>query len=85
MSWIVIIAGRAKKEIKKLPQKDSERVEVILKEIESNPYSRDIEKIQGEKYTWRKRVGNYRIIYDIYKDRHLVVVHRIERRTSTTY
>jgi len=34
---------------------------------------------------WRLRVGNYRVIYDIFDADRLVTVDRIIRRTTRTY
>jgi len=33
----------------------------------------------------RRRVGNYRIFYDLFLEQHLIVVTVIKRRTTTTY
>ena len=33
----------------------------------------------------RRRVGSYRILYDLYFDQRLIVVEGILRRSSTTY
>jgi mRNA-degrading endonuclease RelE of RelBE toxin-antitoxin system len=34
---------------------------------------------------WRYRVGNYRIVYSAANEAQLIVVERIERRTTGTY
>ena len=45
----------------------------------------DIEKMKGEINNWRKRIGNYRIFYEIIpKDKTIYVFH-VERRASNTY
>lgn len=40
---------------------------------------------EAEENSWRRRVGNYRIFYKIYIATKVILVFRIERRTSSTY
>ena len=65
MSWEVRLVKRAAKEIKRIPKKDAKRLLFVLEELAENPYQGDIEKIKGEENVWRRRIGNYRILYEI--------------------
>ena len=85
MNWNVKLANRTSKEMKKIPKKDAERLLFILEEISENPYRGDIEKIKGEENTWRRRIGSYRIIYEIFTTQKLIWVFSIKRRTTDTY
>lgn len=85
MIWELQIAKAAKKNLRKFPKKDQRRVVFALRDFVNNPYFGDIEKIEGEANTWRRRIGNYRIIYDINIKNNLVLIRDIRRRTSTTY
>jgi mRNA-degrading endonuclease RelE of RelBE toxin-antitoxin system len=51
--------------------------------MRDDPFSGDIKRLHPE--GWRRRVGNYRVFYDLAMDEHRIVVTAIERRTSTTY
>lgn len=53
--------------------------------MESDPFKGDLKRLKGKETAWRRRVGNYRIIYDLYFDEHLIVIQGILRRTSITY
>jgi mRNA-degrading endonuclease RelE of RelBE toxin-antitoxin system len=57
--------------------------------MQEDPFAGDIKRLKGESTAWRRRVGQYRIIYDLYLPEHLpehlIVVAGILRRTSTTY
>jgi len=44
-----------------------------------------VRKLWGEERTWRIRVGAYRVVYDIYDDRALVVILKVARRSERTY
>jgi len=85
MNWDVEIAKRAKKQIKIFPKKDANRTITFLEQIAENPYQGDIEKIEGEKNIWRRRVGAYRVLYEIFPRQRFIHILNIQRRTSTTY
>ncbi len=85
MTWNVKISGPAQKDFQKLPRKDQARVKAVLIAIETNPFHGDLKRLQGKPSAWRRRVGNYRILYDLDFDHRQVVIHAILRRTTTTY
>jgi mRNA interferase RelE/StbE len=85
MTWNLSITGPAQKDFKKLPQKDQERVKAVLIAMQTEPFQGDLKRLKGKETAWRRRVGNYRIIYDLQFDERLIVVSGILRRTSTTY
>ncbi len=41
--------------------------------------------MEGEENTWRRRIGAYRVLYEIHPDKKIIYVFEIKRRTSTTY
>jgi len=71
--------------MKRFPKKDAKRLLFILEEFTENPYQGDIEKIRGENNVWRRRVGSYRILYEVIPSQKSIEVFRIKRRTTTTY
>ena len=85
MAWNLHITGPAQKEFQKLPAKDQARVRDALLAMEQDPFSGDIKRLKGQATAWRRRVGNYRIVYDLYVEEQRIVVAGILRRTSTTY
>jgi mRNA interferase RelE/StbE len=85
MAWNLRIAGPAQKEFLKLPPNDQRRVKRALLSMQEDPFQGDIKRLQGQATAWRRRVGNYRIIYDLHFEERLIVIHGILRRTSTTY
>jgi mRNA-degrading endonuclease RelE of RelBE toxin-antitoxin system len=42
-------------------------------------------KMKGEKDVWRRRVGVFRIFYELIPEEKIVHVFKVERRTSKTY
>jgi mRNA interferase RelE/StbE len=85
MTWNLVITGPAQKDFQKLPQKDRVRAKIGLIEMQNDPFEGDIKRLKGKPDAWRRRVGSYRIIYDLYFDQRLIVILAIIRRTSTTY
>jgi len=85
MSWKLKIAKRASKEMKRIPKKDAKRLLFVLEKLTENPYQGDIEKVKGEENVWRRRVGNYRILYEIILKQKYINVFQVRRRTTPTY
>jgi mRNA interferase RelE/StbE len=85
MAWNLHITGPAQKEFQKLPAKDQAHVRNALLAMQQDPFSGDIKRLKGQASAWRRRVGNYRIVYDLHLSEQQIVVAGILRRTSTTY
>lgn len=84
--WELRIRDSIYKNLLKLPEKDRERiVKIIENELALNPYFGDIEKLKGEDNVWRRRIGNYRIFYEIINEEKIIYIFKVERRTSSTY
>jgi len=84
MEWTVVLAGPARKSLSRIPSGDRTRILAALGEMQLDPFQRDIRKLQGLS-GFRRRVGNWRVFFDVVPERRHVVVTAIERRTSTTY
>lgn len=84
-NWRIIIADSAKKNFRRLPKNDSKLIEKIIDQMELSPFGGDIVKLGGEENTWRRRVGNYRIIFEIFSEKNIIYIYHIKRRTSKTY
>ena len=85
MAWNLHITGPAQKEFRKLPPRDQARVKDALLAMQEDPFGGDIKRLKGQDAAWRRRVGNYRIVYDLEVEERRIVVAGILRRTSTTY
>jgi len=85
MNWDLKIDKIIKKQLRKIPVKDARRIIDVISELPNNPYVGDIEKMKGEENVWRRRVGSYRIFYEIIIDKKIIYVYDVKRRTSSTY
>jgi mRNA interferase RelE/StbE len=69
----------ATKEIKKLDQTTAKIILRGIHELSENPRPHGAIKLVGEP-SWRLRIGNYRVIYDIKDDTVLVLILKIAHR-----
>lgn len=82
-NWKVIVTDSARKQIKRTPKASIKRVYFAIEEIAANPFTGDIKKIQDR--VWRRRIGEYRIIFEILFKERIVFIYEVVRRTSKTY
>ena len=85
MIWRVVVHHSVGKQLQKFPRQDIKKIETTFEQLRINPYFGDIQKMEGEKDVWRRRVGSYRVFYELSVDKQIVFVFWIERRTSKTY
>jgi mRNA-degrading endonuclease RelE of RelBE toxin-antitoxin system len=50
-----------------------------------DPFTGDIQPLEKQPSAFRRRVGDWRIFFDVYRERRQVDVTDIRRRTTTTY
>lgn len=67
MTFKIIWDKKAIDFLDKLEIQISRRIILKVKELANNPFSKDVKRLQGES-TFRLRVGDYRIIFDIIRD-----------------
>ena len=60
-------------------------IDRALDELALDPAQGDVLPLRNHPTAFRKRVGNYRIFFDLQRDQRLILVHDIVRRTSKTY
>ena len=85
MPWGLVIVRSAEKQLRKVQAKDRKRIITALVEMRGNPFGGDIAYLKGQGTTFRRQVGNWRILFDIHAERRLVVVTAVKPRTSATY
>ena len=84
-SWGLKIDKEVYKKLSRFPKRDAERITYMIESLARNPYFGDIDKIKGEDDKWRRRIGNYRVFYNIKQRERTVEVVLVERRSSNTY
>jgi mRNA-degrading endonuclease RelE of RelBE toxin-antitoxin system len=81
--WRVVVDPRVDRSTRRFPQHDRERIFEAINRMAENPLLGDVKKLGPDGY--RRRVGSYRIFFELQRNQGVVFVSRVERRTSTTY
>lgn len=84
-NWDLQIDPSVLKVLKKIPRQYAEAISNIIRFLPFDPYFGDIQKMKGEENSWRRRIGVYRIFYKIKTAERIILVFKVERRTSKTY
>ncbi len=79
MSYTVLILRRAQKELAQLPGETYERVRDAIRMLSQNPRPQDCLKLTGRE-GWRIRVSDYRVIYEIDDQQHIVTILHVGHR-----
>ena len=68
-----------------MPAADQRRVLAALDAMEHDPFGGDLVRLKAHPVAWRRRVGDWRILFDVDLEKRRVLVHDVVRRRSTTY
>lgn len=61
------ITQSAEKTLNHLPKEVLKRILEKILELSTNPFPLGCRKLSGGDYTYRIRIGSYRVVYDIHK------------------
>jgi mRNA interferase RelE/StbE len=64
---------------------DFERLRNAVRALAEEPRPQGVRKIKGAEKAYHIRVGNYRVVYDVYDSDNLVLILQVARRSETTY
>ncbi len=82
MRYKVEILKDALKQLKKLSSELQERIKLKIDDLATEPRPKGVKKLKGKENAYRIRVGDYRVIYDIFDDILLVNVVEIGHRSK---
>lgn len=64
MNYKISFERRALLELRKLDKFVAKRIFKKIKELENNPFSKDIKRLQGQN-SFRLRIGDYRVLFEL--------------------
>jgi mRNA interferase RelE/StbE len=70
----------AVKELKQLPKETISRILKAVEELSSNPFPNQTKKLVGSEHSFRIRIGDYRIIYNVLSKVLIVEIIRVGHR-----
>lgn len=80
MSYRVEFTAAAARQVKKLPRQVRDRVLNAISDLAREPRPHGAKKLVGEQTAWRIRIGDYRVIYDVFDTELTVSVVRTAHR-----
>jgi len=82
-SFEVLLMPAALKFYKTCPEDLAKRLNKCFEDLEINPFwGPNVKVLRGEKRRYRYRIGTYRVIYSIDKEKQKVIITLIAPRTS---
>jgi mRNA-degrading endonuclease RelE of RelBE toxin-antitoxin system len=83
--WEVRVRKDASKRVRRAPRHERDRLLRAVEETASDPFGGDVRPLENQPTAFRRRLGDWRIFFDVYPDRRVVEIVHVVRRTSTTY
>ena len=80
MSYRVEFTSAAARQVRKLPRTVRNRVLDAIEDLGDDPRPHGAKKLVGEQTAWRIRIGDYRVIYDVFDTDLIVSVVRAAHR-----
>ncbi|WP_026529526.1 type II toxin-antitoxin system RelE family toxin [Haematomicrobium sanguinis] len=80
MKYRVEFTAAAAKQLRKLDAGIRRRIESSLGKLRDNPRPAGVKKLSGADNSWRIRIGDYRVIYEIHDEVITVLVLRVAHR-----
>ncbi len=69
-----------RKDIRRLPREEVARVVEAVGQLANEPMPHGCQKLAGSERIYRIRVGDYRVIYEVFGDLHIVEIQRVRHR-----
>jgi len=76
----IVFAKSAQKDLEDLPKTEIQKILSKIEKLSSHPYPHGYTKIKGHSNLFRIRVGNYRVVYSVYKEEVIIDIVRISHR-----
>ncbi|BAY21085.1 addiction module antitoxin [Calothrix sp. NIES-2100] len=82
MSYEVNLSKGALKQINKLPPELRLRIQARINDLAIQPRPDGVKKLKGKENGYRIRVGDYRVLYNVFDDAFSITIVRIENRSD---
>ena len=69
-----------KKDLRKIPRQAVSRIVAEVQKLAEAPLPHGSEKLTGSERTYRIRVGDYRVVYELLRDAKIVEIQRVRHR-----
>ncbi len=76
MEW----KNSAYKELQKLPRPMIVKVVAAVSDLANDPFPHGVKKLVGSEFTYRIRIGDYRVVYEVLENRLIIEIVRVRHR-----
>ncbi len=80
MPYQLSVTNSAKKDIRRLPADIQRRVRQSINPLANEPRPAGSRKLRGAGTLYRIRVGDYRVVYDVDDEAHMITIIRVGHR-----
>ena len=70
----------AYKELQKLPRPMIPKVVAAVSDLSNDPRPQGAKKLAGSEYSYRIRIGDYRVVYEIFDNKLVIEIVRVRHR-----
>lgn len=84
MSFRIEYSRRAERSLRSYNPDIRRRILDKIADLRDNPFPRGVLKLRGEENVYRLRVGDYRVLYEVYLQQNAILIVKIDHR-STVY
>jgi mRNA interferase RelE/StbE len=78
--YAVVLMPQAQKDLDAFTGKQLDRFEAAILGLQNNPRPHNAKKLAGSEVSWRIRIGDYRILYEVMDASKSVKIYRIAHR-----
>ena len=79
-SYSVEVTRTAEKQLRRIAKRDRSRLVEAIQGLADRPRPHSARKLQGYDDVYRIRVGQYRVVYEVFEDRVIVIVLKVGHR-----
>jgi mRNA-degrading endonuclease RelE of RelBE toxin-antitoxin system len=81
ITWL----SRAVKQLGKLPVRDNQTVRRAVDKLSVSPQVPGVKKLASHEFSYRLRVGRYRVLFDADKEICIITIQEVKKRDDRTY
>jgi mRNA-degrading endonuclease RelE of RelBE toxin-antitoxin system len=85
MKWGLAISSRAKRQLRRLSPAERNQINDAFSQMCRDPFKGDVKFLRGLDGALRRRVGEWRVLYELNSENKVIVVTAVKRRGSNTY
>ncbi len=85
MKWGLVIANPAKRQLRRLFSAERHQINRAFSEMCEDPIAGDVKFLRGIEGALRRRVGEWRILFELDRVKKVITITAIKRRDSNTY